>query len=246
MSFNQQWHFIEQSVVTSAIVPALIQQYPPVHLFAEPECNIEPLYFRFKGGYLPSDLFPRLVARCIRSYPSNYNLYKGLATFDVDETVTAFVQEMDDCLRVWVQVDEFMNRSSSSPNGSVVSVNSSTLHSRPSSDLCMALLMFLKATISDVIHQWIPQLDYDLCVECNCSGGSGGKTHYAVLNDTELWMGPQLLTCEDGNEITPLVGVTRWFGSIEAEVVDMAIATDALGKWFGEVLCDVLVSVCWG
>jgi energy-coupling factor transporter ATP-binding protein EcfA2 len=229
-AFHNQRHSIisfDHLEITEAVVPVLVQKQAPDYLFAAPACNIEPLYFRFKGGYMPSDLFPRLLARCIRSYPSNYSLYKGIATFEVDDSVTAFVQEMEDSVRVWVQVEDFMNRSSS-PNESSVSLNSSVQHNQPSADSCMALLMFLKAAISDIIHQWIPQLDFDLCIECLCGDQSGGKMHYAVLNDLEIWMGPQLLVCEEGSEITPLVGVTRWFGSSEDDVVDMAVATDEL------------------
>ena len=215
-------------VVSATVIPALVSQHPPDQLFAEPDCNIEPLYFRVKGGFLPSGLYLRLIARCICNYPRCYCLYSGLATFAVDDATTVFVQEVEESIRIWVQVEESTSRPSS-PAGPTPSAMSAAV-GQPSSDVCMTVLMFIKAAISDIIQQWIPQLDFDLCVECSCKGERDLGQHYAILNDTEDWMGPQGLVCEEGSEITPLVGVTRWFGSTEEDMVDMAVANDKLGE----------------
>lgn len=221
--------------VVAAVVPALVSQIPPNHLFAEPECNIEPLYFRIKGGFLPTGLYSRLMARCISNYPRGYSLYSGLSTFAVDDTTTLFVQETRDSIRLWVQVEEFTSQPPSSPTGSVQSTIS-TVPSQPSSDVCMTVMMFIKAAITDIIQQWIPQLDFDLCVECSC-----GKRdhHYAVLNDTEDWMGPRGLVCEEGSKITALLGVTRWFGSTEEDTLDLVVANDDLGEFSMMCCCGM-------
>ena len=233
---HQRSVLLDCPTIAAAVIPALVSRTPPNQLFAEPECNIEPLYFRIKGGFLPSGLYARLIARCICNYPRDYALYNGLATFAVDDTTTLFVQEAQDAIRIWVQVEEFAGQPPSSPTGSVHSTIS-TVGSQPISDVCMTVLMFIKAAITDIIQQWIPQLDFDLCVECSCRERDH---HYAVLNDTEDWMGPRGLVCEQGSKITALLGVTRWFGSTEEDVLDLAVANDELGE-----LHDVLVWHEW-
>ena len=233
---QQRSALLDAPAVSAAVIPALVSRNPPNHLFAEPECNIEPLYFRVKGGFLPSGLYSRLIARCICNYPRGHCLYSGLATFAVDDATTLFVQETQESIRIWVQVEDLTSQPPTSPTDSVQSTIS-TAASQPSSDVCMTVLMFIKAAITNIIQQWIPQLDFDLCVECSCGGER--DHHYAILNDTEDWMGPRGLVCEEGSKVTALVGVTRWFGSTEEDMLDLAVANDELGEFSVMCCCDM-------
>lgn len=160
---------ISAGVLSSVIVPSLVEESAPPHLTSLPSFKAEPVIFRFKQGHVPSSLFQRLLVRCVQSYPNDYALYRDAATFEVDSVSLLVLTMGKDFIRV--SLHRIRSGSESvSPSLDITdldSLMSPNLRS-PSPDVCMAILMFVQATISDLIQQWMPNLSYDLCVLCNC------------------------------------------------------------------------------
>lgn len=163
-----------KGVLSSVIVPSLVEECAPPHLDSLPSFKAEPVIFRFKQGHIPTSLFQRLLVRCVQSYPSDYSIYRDAATFEVDSVSLLKLTMGKDFIRISLHRIR-SERESLSPSAAVIVDFATDLdrlmslnpHS-PSPDVCMAVLMFIQATISDLIQQWMPHLSYDLCVLCSC------------------------------------------------------------------------------
>ena len=168
-SLKRKKNNISVGVLSSVIVPSLVEESAPPHFTSLPSFKAEPVIFRFKQGHVPSSLFQRLLVRCVQSYPNDYALYRDAATFEVDSVSLLMLTMGKDFIRV--SLHRIRSGSESlSPTLDITdldSLMSPNLRS-PSPDVCMAILMFVQATISDLIQQWMPNLSYDLCVLCNC------------------------------------------------------------------------------
>lgn len=195
-------------------IPVLVEEEAPPYIHLElSTTDIRPLYFRFKNGHVPPSLYYRLIARCILTYPDDMKLYRTSACFVVDKNFMLVLSIRDDLLSIMVQ--DTLKKVSVSSEGSMAAVGESQL-STPSNDVCLAVLMFVQASITDIIHQWIPQVDFDLCVPCHCmaaDSSSKTSTHFVILNDSDDWMEANVLVCELGSQFLPLSGITRWFGA---------------------------------
>ena len=160
---------VSAGVLSSVIIPSLVEESAPPHLASLPSFKAEPVIFRFKQGHVPSSLFQRLLVRCVQSYPNDYALYRDAATFEVDSVSLLVLTMGKDFIRVSLHRIR-SGRESLSPTLDITdldSLMSPNLRS-PCPDVCMAILMFIQATISDLIQQWMPNLSYDLCVLCSC------------------------------------------------------------------------------
>ena len=196
--------------ISQIYVPALVEEEAPSYIHLECTADIRPLYFRFKSGYIPLGLYYRLIARCILTYPQNMKLYNTSACFMVDKNCMLVLSIKDNLISLMLQDTMRKTSVSSIDSPSVRASQSTTL----TNDICLAVLMFVQAAIMDIIHQWVPQVDFDVCVPCHCMAGStSSKTHYVILNDSEEWMEAGVLICELGSQFLPLSGITRWFGT---------------------------------
>lgn len=197
--------------ISQIYVPALVEEEAPSYIHLElSTADIRPLYFRFKSGYVPLGLYYRLIARCILTYPQDMKLYNTSGCFIVDKNCMLVLSIKDNLISLMVQ-DTMRKTSVSSIDSPLLRASQSTTLTN---DVCLAVLMFVQAAIMDIIHQWVPQLDFDLCVPCHCmAGNTSSKTHYVILNDSEEWMEAGVLICELGSQFLPLSGITRWFGT---------------------------------
>ena len=213
------------STKSQIYVPALVEEEAPSYInFDLSAAEIRPLYFRFKSNYVPLGLYHRLIARCILTYPQNVKLYHSSACFMVDKNcmLTLSIKENLISLMLHDTMKKISICSIDSPP--VRGTQSATL----TNDICLAVLMFVQAAIMDIIHQWIPQLDFDVCVPCHCmASNSSSKTHYVILNDSEEWMEAGVLICELGSQFLPLSGITRWFGTANDSSTEI---DDDIGK----------------
>ena len=197
--------------ISQIYIPALVEEEAPSYIHLElSTADIRPLYFRFKSGYVSLGLYYRLIARCILTYPQDMRLYNTSACFIVDKNCMLVLSIKDNLISLMLR-DTMRKASVSSIDSPPVRASQlSTL----TNDLCLAVLMFVQAAIMDIIHQWVPQLDFDVCVPCHCmAGNTSSKTHYVILNDSEEWMEAGVLICELGSQFLPLSGITRWFGT---------------------------------
>ena len=206
-------------IVSSLIVPALVKEPMPQNLNSLPTYGVEPLYFRFKDGLLPGGLFSRLVVRCIPSYPINFSLYRDAAAFEVDPTSLLVLTAGRDHIRLCLH--RIRNEMAQNFLTSPVPTNLDDLlrgGSAPNPDLCMAVLMFIQAALSDVIQQWIPHLDYDLCIACNCEAGSSSadRIHYIILSDSDNILQRSSLRCQANSQISISTALTCWFGELRS------------------------------
>lgn len=212
---------IPSFTISSLIVPSVVAEPMPLHLLKMPTFDLDPLHFRFKNGFVPYDVFPRLVTRCIHSYPNNYTLYSNAAVFEVDSATILLISES----KGRITLNLYQNRESVSRSPEEVAAHTSSdelvNHPEPPNlDTCMAVQMFLQAAISDIIQQWIPQVEYDLCVQCHCSkdppeeekGTSG--VHHVILSKTDNILQRVSLHCERGSQIMIGVPLYSWFGEI--------------------------------
>lgn len=206
--------------VSQIYVPALVEEESPSCINSELNTtDLKPLYFRFKNGYAPLGLYYRLIARCIHTYPLDVKLYHTSACFVVDKNCTLILSIKDNLIFLTLQDTIGMRKLSVVSENSSATVRESYCSQLTiaNNDVCLAVLMFVQAAIMDIIHQWIPQLDFDLCVPCQCSS----TTHYVILNDSEEWMEAGVLICELGSQFLPLSGITRWFGAANDLQTDM-------------------------
>lgn len=212
------------AAISQIYVPALVEEETPCYINSElSTTDITPLYFRFKNGHLPLGLYYRLVARCIHTYPLNVKLYHTSACFKVDKNCSLVLSIKDNLISLMLHDTTGMKRFSVISEDGSAAVNFSQL-TIPSNDACLAVLMFVQAAIMDIIHQWIPQLDFDLCVPCHCTGSKGSSSassHYVILNDSEEWMEAGVLVCELGSQFLPLSKITRWFGTVNDPETDI-------------------------
>ena len=206
-------------IVSSLIVPALVKEPMPPNLNSLPTYGVEPLYFRFKDGLLPGGLFSRLIVRCIPSYPINFSLYRDAAAFEVDPTSLLVLTAGRDHIRLCLH--RIRNETAQNFLSSPVPTNLDDLlrgGSAPNPDLCMAVLMFIQAALSDVIQQWIPHLDYDLCIACNCEAGSSSadRMHYIILSDSDNILQRSSLRCQANSQVSISTALTCWFGELRS------------------------------
>ena len=204
--------------ISSLVVPSIVTESIPPHLLRMPAFDLDPLHFRFKDGFVPYDVFPRLVARCIHSYPSHYTLYCNAAVFEVDTKTVLLISEGKG--RITLNLYHGRYSASGSPEGlAPTNLDEVANHLEPPNlDTCMAVQMFLQAAISDIIQQWLPQVDYDMCVECKCSKpapeGQKEGVHHVVLSQTDNILQRVSLDCERGSQVTIGVPLYSWFGEI--------------------------------
>ena len=204
--------------ISSLIVPSAVVEPMPLHLLRMPAFDLDPLHFRFKNGFVPYDVFPRLVARCIHSYPTHYVIYCNAAVFEVDASTVLLISEGKG--RITLNLYQGRYSASGSPQGfAPTNLDEVADHLEPPNlDTCMAVQMFLQAAISDIIQQWLPQVDYDLCVECSCSKeapeGEKEGIHHVVLSQTDNILQRVSLDCERGSQVTVGVPLYSWFGEI--------------------------------
>lgn len=272
------------TTVSSLVVPALVEEVCPPHLPSLPTYDVEPIMFRFKD-HVPAGLFPRLLVRCVQSYPKGFSLYQHSATFEVDENSIILLSENQNTITLTLHPIQktadtatfnsngihsssfapFLYRRSKTPpspsalshnlpefNGVFFDANSSSSPFSPSPDTCMAILMFIQTSINDLIQQWSPHLDVDLCVKCNCklqpipmdavvdidaaraekTHGSpvkswktqGKSKHYIILNNVDGLVQQLSLRCEHGNQVPMTASLLCWFGEVPA----VASATSSL------------------
>lgn len=234
-------------VVSSVVVPALVEEPMPLHLSSLPTYNVDPLYFRFKQGFVPSGLFPRFIIRCIHSYPRNFSIYRNAATFEVDATSLLMLSTGPDYIRISLHrirehVTESLVTSLASTNLDDLLNNDAHM---PNPDTCMVILMFIRAAISDLIQQWMTHVDYDLCIVCRChsqlrhtgaaargrnvSSSEETKDHYVILSDVDNLVQKSLLRCEEGNQVVALPTLTCWFEEVPEEKSVKSTPTDDTG-----------------
>ena len=205
--------------ISALVVPSVVVEPIPPHLLQMPAFDLEPLHFRFKDGFVPYDVFPRLVTRCIHSYHSNYTLFSSAGVFEVDTSTILLLSECKG--RITLNLYQGRYSASGSPQG-LAPTNLDEIARQPEPpnlDTCMAVQMFLQAAISDIIQQWLPQVDYDLCMECRCSkpapeGEKEGVHHHVVLNQTDNILQRVSLDCERGSQVMIGVPLYSWFGEI--------------------------------
>ena len=204
---------------SSVVIPSVVAESMPPHLPRMPVFDLDPLHFRFKDGFVPYDVFPRLVTRCVHSYPNHYTLYSNAAVFEVDTSTILLISECKG--RITLNLHQGRYSASGSPQGfSPTNLDDVARPPEPPNlDTCMAVQMFLHAAISDIIQQWLPQVDYDLCVECKCSKGppegeKDGGVHHVVLSQTDNILQRVSLDCERGSQVMIGVPLYSWFGEI--------------------------------
>lgn len=227
--------------VYSVVVPSLVEEKQPPHLSSLPSFNVEPIIFRFRTAHIPSGLFSRLVVRCVQSYPNNFSIYRNGATFEVDHTSLLMLSLGSDYVRLSLhrirsgpQSAEYLPSSMDVTDLDSLLTDPNT----PNPDTCLAILMFVRATLSDLVQQWIPHLDFDLCASCNCLGSTGeevldnlhgmdaasrkvstsstrskspGEKHFIILNDVDS-LQQSSVRCEMGTEVAHSVSLSCWFG----------------------------------
>ena len=233
----------ENLSITSVVVPAVVIEPMPPHFSRMPTFRLEPLHFRFKNGFVPFGVFPRLVVRCIHSYPRHFTLFSNAAIFEVDGSTLLLITEGKD--RITLSLHRGRQSATGSPLGYTPTNLDEMLENSepPNLDTCMAVQMFLQAAISDIIQQWLPQVDYDLCMECKCKSGLAEKEdpHYVILSQTDDVLQRISLDCEHGSQVIIESALYSWFGEIpkphspaEDAAGEEREGRRERGKWGGE------------
>lgn len=264
---NKHRHMV---ATPSLVIPALVEEEPdPGYISSLPAYNVDPVLFRFKD-HVPNGLFPRVLVRCVQSYPKGFTLYRHNATFQVDEKTLLLLREgrnyihlslhhlhettPSSCNAPWSPTNQYMSMSDFDGD----SVNPF---------MCMAVLMFVQASISDLTQQWTPHLDFDLCVKCNCklrpipmdavvdiddalaemSRNARSRLapnqdhHYIILNDVDSLVQQLSLRCEFGNQVAITASLLCWFGEVPAASISPTSPLGDIGKCRDRALLAVHV-----
>lgn len=237
-------------IVSSVVVPSLIEERKPPYLASLPSFNVEPIVFRFKTEHIPSGLFSRLLVRCVQSYPHNYSIYKNGATFEVDPTSLLMLSLGHDHIKVSLHRIRSRNVRESLPSSMDVTDLDSLLNdpNTPNPDTCLAILMFVRATLSDLVQQWTPHLDFDLCVSCDCSAHTEeGVDCSDSPTDGEVFS--RKSSCASTGSSRSRSPGDRHFvilndvdslcqSSVRCELGSLIPSSASLSCWFGEVPSD--------
>ena len=262
--------------VSCIVVPALVEESHPPQLTNLPSFDVEPIIFRFKD-HIPNGLFYRLLCRCVQSFPKHFRLYQHAATFEFNESL--LIMLIEGRREISLTLHPISNNSTCSSSTSSLHTNrlnmehsgneetpTEILNSLPSlcenpsvsPDVCMTVLMFTQATLSDIIQQWTPHLDFDLCIKCDCKatpipmdavvdidaalaqmtqGGtlrrlaSFANTHYIILNDVGgTALHHVTLRCEQGSQVPMSASTLCWFGEIPSGEMSPVSHVKDIGK----------------
>ena len=244
--------------VSSIIVPALVEEANPPHLSSLPSYDAEPIVFRYKD-HVPSGLFHRLLVRCVQSYPNGFYLYQHAGVFQFDERSIILLTEGQNYIRLTLHHSRKNSTASQPSQNSIDFPDSDSLFSDSadvSPDSCMAILMFIRATISDLTQQWTPHVEFDVCVKCNCKlhpipmdavvdidaalaqmskyapsrlkKKSDG--HYIILNDVDSLLRQLSLRCEMGNQVPMSASLLCWFGEVLPMSMSPSSPSGDIGK----------------
>ena len=256
-------HKPRNSAPFNVIIPGLVEERKPSHLSSLPSFNIEPIVFRFKTNHIPSGLFSRLLVRCVQSYPHNYTIYKNAATFEVDPSSLLMITMETDHFRVSLhKIRDSVVTMETVPTGMDVTDLDSLLNdpNTPNPDTCLAILMFVRATLTDLVQQWTPHLDFDLCVLCDCpahieddvdhassspdepssrkaSTTSNGSIRpkspgerHYVILNDVESLAQSSVKCELGTAVPPTVSLSCWFGEFPNDSMATTSPTDDQGE----------------
>lgn len=245
---KQQHHKV---IVSSVVIPALVEEDSPTHLLScPPSYDVDPIMFRFKN-HIPNGLFSRVLVRCVQSYPKGFSLYRHAATFEFDPRTILLLTEEDQCICLTLHRPQSSQSLDQSDTDSLLSDSAWV-----SPDTCMAILMFLRATINDLTRQWTPHLEFDLCVQCECkcppipmdvvvdidaafekmsrsvtSRFKASKSkHYVILNDVDSLLQHLSLRCEMGNQIPISASLLCWFGEVPTSSISPSSPSGDIGK----------------
>ncbi len=250
---------VRGSAVTaiSVIVPGLVEEQKPSHLATLPSFNIEPIIFRFKTNHIPSGLFSRLLVRCIQCYPLNYSIFTNGATFEVDTSCLLMISLETDHFKV--SLHKIRNATVTSPLPSSMDVTDldSLLNdpNTPNSDMCLAVLMFIRATLTDIVQQWMPHLDFDLCVSCDCPGHIEEDVvdHHDDTPPPDKSFSRKASTCSTSSIRSKSPSEKHYIilndvesvseCSIKCEVGTALPSSLSLSCWFGEAPSDIMAAV---
>lgn len=257
--------------VSFVVVPALVEENQPANFSSPSTYDVKPILFRFKD-HVPNGLFHRLLARCIQSYPSNFRLYQHAASFEVDEY--SLVKVVEDQRQISLTLHPIPTTSAPTRKDSSLyqtngklpteileeTIKSCSPLADPgfvSPDTCMAILMFIQATVNDLTQQWTPHLDFDMCVECDCKAppvqmdavvdiddalakvskigpirrlSSYGNKHYIILNDVDEILQQSSLRCQQGSQVPMLPSLLCWFGELSIGNMSPSSPCGEIGK----------------
>lgn len=249
------------SVVSSLVIPALVQAPAPPHLTGLPAYDVDTMIFRFKD-HVPNGLFSRLLVRCVQSYPKGYFLYGHCATFQVDDKSLLLLTESRNHIRLSLHPTTAPNAAATvvpSQHLGVTDLDSIMFDSATAANpyTCMAVLMFVQASISNLTQQWTPHLDFDLCVKCSCKLhpipmdavvdidaamsqnvrrsrlAQNVNEHYVILNDVDSLVQQLSLRCETGNQVTVGASMLCWFGEVPPPSISPSSPLGDIGKTLG-------------
>ena len=266
------------------VVPALVEEPQPPSLSSLPAYDVQPILFRFKD-HVPNGLFHRLLARCVQSYPQNYRLYQHAATFEFDNS--SLLKLVEDQRQISLTLHPIPSTSIPTrkisslyqTNGklpteileeTIKSYSPSADPTLVSPDTCMAVLMFIQATVNDLTQQWTPHLDFDMCVHCNCKappiqmdsvvdiddakdkiskmGGfrrlssSYANKHYIILNDVDEMLQQSSLRCQQGSQVPMSPSLLCWFGEVTIGSLSPVSPAGDIGKGLSKV-CNSTCSI---
>ena len=243
------------SAVSTVVIPGLVEERKPSHLTSLPSFNIEPIIFRFKADHIPSGLFSRLLVRCVQSYPHNYSIFTNGATFEVDPTCLLMISLETDHFKVSLHKIRDSTVSESLPSSMDVTDLDSLLNdpNTPNPDTCLAVLMFVRATLTDLVQQWTPQLDFDLCVSCDCPAYIEEDVDHADGSSSpDGTSSRKISTCSTGSNRPKSPGERHYIilndveslseSAVKCELGTAVPSSVSLSCWYGEVFSDIMAT----
>ena len=203
---------------SKVIIPGLVKAEMTDQIISSHPLQLESIFLKFSLPHVPYGLLSKLCIRCIKEYPNNYTLYINGYCFNINDDIILIMKQFDNLLRISLQ-----------PSASYQSLlHRDLLNSANTADVAMATLMFLQASLSDIITKWFDtSVKYELCMRCchdySCHDYSAHYVPLGNINDILKLPANNELKCDDCHVITTLPDTIRpWFGE-EVPVIQSGI-----------------------
>ncbi|KAK3576896.1 hypothetical protein CHS0354_017566 [Potamilus streckersoni] len=217
------------------LVPCMLRQKTPVDVICprlNPQLESTPvLCFVFKGKFLPSAVFHRLLAACLAHWPiakkkSQNLIFCGCCVFELDVHHRLILHSRD--YTIFARVTRI-----------------GITEKAPSSELCIAAKEFINLKLSGIIGHLGQCLQYELHVQCT---QFNGEDSVDSLIPVTLLQENNEVTChshDDGHAIVSRDLLKFWFKDKAEEVEEGDTDTPITQEHINHArLCNALLTVC--
>lgn len=216
-----------KSVNSKVIIPCLVREKMPDNIRSGSSIALEPFHFKFSVQFMPFELLHKLLTRCLYCYNhTDSMIYSDGACLIIDNYTSLVIHRSHDNV---ITINLHHTHRSPIPFSYDVACHPLL----PSKEVANTTLMFIRASLSDIISTWLNDLvEYQLCLSCYGKDDDSVTPHLVPLTEhIDRYVNESLpLYCEeDGLSMVIPDAALPWFGrdppvtDIDADVLGMHV-----------------------